>query len=298
MKSGGRLLSLLLVVGAAIGLSYYFLIARRERQSEALQHATVELLTVGAADRGVEISSGGGPWRPVRVGERVAPSDRLRTDEHGTAELRGADGSSVRVYEGTAVRVDELRRELARLAIDSGMATADIRDDPGRVFELELGDPKKQSGVARTHGATFTATVGAGGAAVANRRGEVVLAARGREVVLRTSQYARIRPGEPPDAPTPIPDSLLLKVAWPSAIVRTPTVVVAGDTAPGARVRINGHFTAVDEKGHYQETMPLTDGPHPLSVEAVDVAGQRNKKEARVVVETHPDFVVHPPQWK
>ncbi len=262
--------------------------------------ASVELVLLGPATDGVEISTDGAPFRKARPGEHVQPNDRLRTDEHATAELRSGDGSLVRLYEGTEVRVDELRRELSRLALGAGMATADIADDPNRVFELALG--KKSTidapGVARTHGASFTATVGAGGAAVANRRGEVILAARGREVVLRTSQYGRIRPGQAPDAPTPIPASLLLKVEWPEAITHSPTVIVAGQTTPGARVRINGHFAEVDTAGRYRQSLPLADGPHPLAVEATDVAGQKRSSEGHIVVDTHPDFTVHPPQWR
>src|SRR5262249_24309344 len=132
-----------------------------------------------------------------------------------------------------------------------------------------------------------------------NRRGEVILSARGREVVIRTGQYARITPGAPPDEPQPVPSSLFLKVEWPEETTRRPEIKVAGQTAPGARVRIEGHYLPVDARGGYSTTFRLPDGEHRLHVHAVDVAGHVvDEKSPRILVDTKTDFKIESPHWK
>jgi hypothetical protein len=245
----------------------------------------------------VEVAGPDGAWRPARLGLTLSAQTRVRTDDEGAAELRAADGSLVRLMAGTEARVEELRRELKRLHLGAGMVEADVRDDPNRVFEVELDD---QGGAARTRGASFTASSnGAGSAAVASRRGEVILSARGREVVIRTGQYARLRPGAPPDDPAPVPPTLFLKVAWPSATSRRQRLVVAGETAPGARVKLGSHFVQVDAEGRYRATVDVADGVHRLHLQARDVAGHVVDEESpRIVVDTRTDFTVQPPKWK
>jgi hypothetical protein len=180
--------------------------------------------------------------------------------------------------------------------LGAGMLEADVSDDPTRVFEVELDD---NGGRARTRGAAFTASAnGSGVAAVTSRRGEVVLAARGKEVVIRTGQYARLAPGQPPADPQPVPPSLFLKVDWPGASPRS-RVTVSGTTTPGARVRVGEHYVPVDVDGKYRATMRLSDGVHQLNVRAIDVAGQvREETSPRIVVDTRTDFRVQPPKWK
>ena len=122
---------------------------------------------------------------------------------------------------GTEARIDELRRELKRLSLGARRAVRRRRATiPSRVFEVEVDG---HGAVARTRGASFTASAdGAGAAAVATRRGEVILSARGKEVVIRTGQFARLAPGGAPDGPRPLPESLFLKVQWPATTSNRP----------------------------------------------------------------------------
>ena len=252
---------------------------------------------VATVSGGVEVAGPGGGWRAAHAGERLSAHDRIRTDDEGAAELRAADGSTVELSSATEARVDELRRELKRLSLGAGQLTADVRDDPGRVFEVEVDG---HGGVARTRGARFVASAdGAGGAAVATRRGEVILSARGKEVVIRTGQFARIVAGGPPGAPQPLPESLFLKVQWPPAVSNRREVAVVGETAPGARVKVAGHYVRVDPDGRYRAMVPLPDGAHQLELRATDVAGHIvDEKSPRIVVDTTTDFKVQPPKWK
>jgi hypothetical protein len=287
----------LVVALVVVGASYYAFFVAREKHAERAPEPPPETLVVTALSGRVEVAGADGAWRPARLGLTLSAQTRVRTDDEGAAELRATDGSSVRLMAGTEARVEELRRELKRLHLGAGMVEADVRDDPGRVFEVELDD---QGGTARTRGASFTASSnGAGSAAVASRRGEVILSARGREVVIRTGQYARLRPGAPPDDPAPVPASLFLKVAWPSPTSRSQRLVVAGETAPGARVKLGRHFVRVGDDGRYQGTVEVPDGVHRLHLQASDVAGHVVDEESpRIVVDTRTDFTVQPPKWK
>ena len=295
--SRAAVIALALAAVALAGASYYLSFVRPERAAERARAQAPETLTMTAASGGVEVAGADGVWRPARPGEHLSANDRIRTDDDGSATLSAADGSTVQLTPGTEARIDELRRELKRLSLNSGYLTADVPDDPARVFEVDLDG---KGAVARTRGARFTATAdGAGGAAVATRRGEVILSARGKEVVIRTGQFARLVPGGTPDGPSPLPTSLFLKVQWPPTVTNHSEVVVAGQASPGARVKVAGHFVRVDAEGRYRENVPLSDGAHELSVHASDLAGHvADEKSPKIVVDTKTDFTVHKPTWK
>ncbi|HEX6836360.1 MAG TPA: FecR domain-containing protein [Polyangia bacterium] len=290
----------IVIVVAALGLlgaSYWLFFVRPEQAAERARALAPETLAIASLSGGVEVAGPDGAWRPARAGEHLSARDRIRTDDEGVAELRAADGSTVQLSPGTEARIDELRRELKRLSLGHGELSADVRDDPGRVFEVEVDG---HGAVARTRGAKFTANSdGAGAAAVATRRGEVILSARGKEVVIRTGQFARIGPGGAPDGPRPLPESLFLKVQWPAATSNRPEVVVAGQASPGARVKVAGHYVRLDADGHYRANVPLPDGAHELHVSATDLAGHvADEKSPRIVVDTKTDFKIHTPKWK
>lgn len=294
----GRLAAVMaLLAGSLLAFSYWVFFVRPERAAEHAQKQAPETLVLISASGGVEVAGPDGRWRPAHPGEQLAAHDRIRTDEEGDAELRAADGSTVRLSPATEARVDELRRELKRLHLDSGQLTADVRDDPTRVFEVELDG---KGGVARTRGARFTAAAdGAGGAAVASHRGEVTLSAKGKEVVIRSGQFARLGKAGTPDDAQALPQSLFLKVLWPPDVNNTRQVTVAGTTAPNSRIKVDDHYVRVNPDGTYQATIDLQDGVHQLRVRASDVAGHVvDEKSPRIVIDTKTDFKVHSPKWK
>jgi hypothetical protein len=291
------LIGALLLVLSTLGVSYWAFFLRPEHKTEEARPAVPETLVVTAQSGHVEIAGADGVWKPAQPGATLEAKDRIRTDDDGEAALRAADGSIVKLYPASEARVSELRSELKRLHLGVGMLQAEVADSAEHVFELELDD---QGGVARTRGGSFTASSnGAGTAAVASRRGEVVLSARGREVVLRTGQWARIKPGEAPEPPAPLPSSLFLKVAWPDKALRAHKVEISGQTTPGARVSVEGKWVQVGATGRYQRSVSLPDGVHELHVRAVDVSGHTSdEKSPRILVDTKTDFSVQPPKWK
>lgn len=282
------------VVVGAMGASYYLFFIRPERRVEAPLPPPPEVLRVSAASGTVEVAGADGVFRPVAPGASLSAHDRIRTADDGIAELRAADGSTVKLLGATNATVSALSRELKRLELGKGMIEAEIQNDPARLFEIELGD----GAAARTRGASFVASSdGDGNAEVAARRGEVVLASHGREVVIRAGQQARVRGALPPEQPTPIPASLFLKVNWPATSQRRQ--VVTGVTTPGARVQVNGRYVRVKADGTYTAELDLDDGQHQLSVRAADVGGhRRDEKSPPIMVDTQTNFKVNQPQWK
>jgi hypothetical protein len=112
-----------------------------------------------------------------------------------------------------------------------------------------------------------------------------------------------VRPGGGPEEPQPIPTSLFLKVGWPATQSNKREVPVAGNTQPGARVRVEAdgrsRWVKVDDKGDYKTSLTLDDGPHQLKVHAVDVGGHlADEQGPRIIVDTKTDFQIHPPNWK
>jgi FecR-like protein/glucodextranase-like protein len=294
-KSSAMAIALLAL--ALLGVSYWLFFMRPERAAERARPVAPETMVIGSLTGGVEVAGSDGLWRLARPGERLNARERVRTDDEGAVELRAADGSKVTLAAATEARVDELRRELKRLSLGRGELSADVADDPSRVFEVEVDG---HGAVARTRGASFTASAdGAGAAAVATRRGEVILSARGKEVVIRSGQFARLVPGGAPDGPRPLPESLFLKVQWPATTSNRPEIVVAGQASPGARVKVAGHYVNVDADGRYRTNVPLSDGTHELHVHATDLAGHiADEKSPRIVVDTKTDFKIHPPKWQ
>jgi ferric-dicitrate binding protein FerR (iron transport regulator) len=290
-------LAVVLALGA-LGAGYWFWFVAPEKRTEEARPQAPETLLVAEVKGTVEVAGADGSWRPVTSGARLNEHQRIRTGDDATATLRASDGSTIKLSPATDARVDELRRELKKLHLGAGMLAADVQDDPQRLFEVTV---EGSDAVARTRGAAFAATSnGSGTAAVATRRGEVTLSARGREVVIRSGQFARVLPGSPPEAPQPVPPSLFLKVAWPAGNkTNKANVAISGETQPGARIRIGSRWVKVDDKGAYRTELTLPDGAHELHVHAEDVGGHvADEKGPRIVVDTKTDFQIHAPKWK
>jgi len=295
MKGRAALAAAIAVAALVIGGAYWAFFVRPESHSDA-PAAAPETLAVVQLEGGVEVAGADGVFHPAAAGTRLSAHDRIRTADDGGAVLRASDGSTVKLSGATEARVDELRRELKRLALRGGMIEADVPDDPARLFEVSLDD---QGGAARTRGAAFTASADGSGAIVGARRGEVILSSHGREVVIRSGQFARFQSGAPPEAPQPIPPSLFLKVDWPASPSRQKQLEVAGKTDPGARVQVDGHWVPVGRDGSYRAKVALPDGSHELRVRAADVGGHVvDEKSPKIVIDSRTDFTVHPQKWK
>ena len=68
------------------------------------------------------------------------------------------------------------------------------------------------------------------------------------------------------------------------------TLVVAGRTRPGARVRIDGKTVPVDKKGRFRRKVALKEGANRVKVESYDVGGNRSELDSpKLTVDTRPD---------
>ncbi len=97
-------------------------------------------------------------------------------------------------------------------------------------------------------------------------------------------------PTRPPETPTATPSStsapggLLLAVYAPEdeAVVPGSSVVVYGQTEPGARVLISGLEAEVDSQGGFRADVPLEPGENLLEISAATDSGERNQTSRTV----------------
>ncbi|HEY3359788.1 MAG TPA: FecR family protein [Polyangia bacterium] len=289
--------SALVVVALAFGVLYFALFTRPEARPEAPPPPPPLSLTIATLEGPVEVFRAGA-WAPAAAGSRLAASDRVRTGAGARATLRLSDGSTVSLEPMTETQVQALDRALSRIRLGAGLVQADIADDPGRLFQVDLDD---DGAAARTHGAAFAITSnGAGGAAaVSASRGQVTVAARGREVVIRSGEITRVAPGAAPTAPEPLPAALLLKVAWPQRPLHAPSAVVEGETEPAARLEVQGRPTPVGADGRYRVVVALREGENRVTVRArLAGAPTREERSPPITVDTRTDFKVQIPRWK
>jgi hypothetical protein len=271
----------LLAIGAVIPLAW-FLFLREPPPPPPPKPVVAARPDAGPAQRDlklaevsgtVEVRRGlDGGWVPAQQGDRLSPSDGVRTTNGSYAVLVGDEYWEVKMEPGTEVGIGELSESISRLLLEKGMARAQVKGNARHTFEVRAA---RSDAVASTDGGTFTmATNGQGTVAVGAESGEVVFAGGGRVVIVRAGQQSLVRPGQGPTAPEPIPSSLLLKVALPTrSTLNTPKVVVKGTVQPGAMVEVQGAVVQADEKGQFQTTVTLKEGKNAVQVKAKAVGG-------------------------
>ena len=87
--------------------------------------------------------------------------------------------------------------------------------------------------------------------------------------------------------------ALLLQVQWPEGAVRDETVPVAGQTAPFARVDIQGaggttRSLRAGPDGHFAVEVPLEEGANPLTIRASDPNGAEADASGTVEMDSRP----------
>ena len=247
------------------------------------------LLHVSDVKGAVQIRHANGAWEKAAVGTTLQKADAVRTDDDGAATLSGGDAYEVKMEPGTEVAVGELTDSISRLMLDSGMATAKVKKGH-HLFEVHAAG---SDAVASTQGGTFAiSNNGKGTVAVGTQDGEVQFFGRGKVVIVRAGQESIVRPGASPTAPTPIPESLLLKVRWPQdTALNRRTLLVRGVAEPGSVVQVAGKRVTVDAKGAFVTQVALKEGANSLVVRARSV-GQVTQEEHRdLLVDTTPPKV-------
>lgn len=296
MTSGTRRFVLLAVAIAAVVPASYWVFLRAPEvvppptmvvptvPDAGLLLAPVEL-RLGAISGHVQLRHGDAGWQDADGGEALATNDGVRTDDGSYALLIGGEYWDVKMESGTEVSLGELSASISRLLLESGMAHAEVHSQARHTFEVRAAG---SDAIASTDGGTFTmATNGKGTVAVATENGEVVFSAAGRVVLVRTGQRSVSNPGQPPQPPTPIPNSLLLKVSFPAKkTINTPKIVIVGTAEPGSLVEVMGHSSVTDEVGRFAVPIGLKEGRNTITVKAQSAGGQRTTSSRAVELDT------------
>jgi hypothetical protein len=222
-----------------------------------------------------------GPGRTgdARVGTRMVPDDHLSTRD-GRAVLALEGGTRVRIGPSSSVVVTSVDDQGVGLELEDGALRATVRPESGAVNVTGAGVTVQATD------AEFGIGVEGDIAVLETTRGEVALMGTDQPRLPEGSRAViRNRSTEI----GPIPDELLLEVAWPdTARTRDAKSLVTGRTEPGARVTLDGPFgrrvVVADEKGRFEAEVPLEEGSNELVVNATDVLGQET--DVRGVLQT------------
>ncbi len=247
----------------------------------------------------VAVGRDGGVWAPAEEGQVLSSQDRVRTGQASSALLSMPGVFAVRLDAESEFRVRSLAEGAMRFLLEQGMLSAEVRDDPSRLFEVAAA-----SAVVRTRGADFRMNVSqAGVVAVGASAGQVELESSGKVVQVRAGHLTRAERDRPPLDPIPVPAALFLKVRWPARpALSHRAVAISGATAPGARVQVDGVTVEVDAAGRFRRVVELREGENLVQVQSQDVGG--NRTEARsppLHVDTRPDsfeIKTSPDMWK
>jgi hypothetical protein len=310
----GRIFFIIAIVAfvAVVPLVYYLLFERGLSVTDQppLPDASVDAgeepppplpmaLSITGLDGKVDHSREGQEWKPAEIGMVLEPKDRIRTSDDAHAVLAKPGMFTVDLDSGSNFEVKELEENVSKFMLEKGMISADVVDNPNRIFEVEAAES-----VARTTGANFNMTVNNKGlVALGTLKGSVNVEAEGKVIQVDGGFMTRVVKGKTPQDPIKIPSALLLKVRWPkSRELSKRKIVIAGRTKPGARVKIEGKVVPVGNRGRFRQVVALKEGDNKLKVESYDVGGNSTVKESpRLFVDTRPDgFNIHtsPDMWE
>jgi hypothetical protein len=218
-----------------------------------------------------------GDWSDAQVGDRLAPSDALRTHE-GEAEV-GVDGVKMRVHEASALRLKDANPSWMRAQV-RGSVESEVEAGKGSV------DVEVEGSEARAHsqgGHFFVTADGRGVVAVAAVTGSVNVTAHGKQVEVRPGTVSRVASGAPEDA-SPALRRVLLAVRWPEQRATSKdTVPISGKVDAGSRVFIQGRPVPVEPGGSFRADVPLRDGKQTVAVVAIDPLGRRKQVDTTIV---------------
>lgn len=227
---------------------------------------------------------------PLHEGQFLRAGDRVLTARGARASLRAGDDLELRLDEGTTLRVSELRPDAVGVELDEGRLRARVRRGSASLRvknqdrSVVMDDGTMRLAVAD---GVFSADVEAGSAELTGFGAASQIVAGQRATSL----------GDGRAALEPIPDRVVLDVAWP-AERRIPSdrVEIVGRAAPGATVTLRSgvgepvELTA-DDRGRFFGSLPLREGEQPVVVEAVDVFGASITDEVVFEVDTTPPTI-------
>jgi hypothetical protein len=236
-----------------------------------------------------------GQWYVVQAGDLLPLQDIIRTNKGGKALLRRG-GTEVEVREDVDIRLDKLAQDTASLAMLRGGNVVTSVEAPNETVEITAGGTRSQNrGPSR-----WVVQQGTAGVVVGTVKGEVLFAAKGKQVSVRAGQESTARPDEEPSEPETIPEELLLSVMWPELEHSEAQTQVQGKVRPSSRVRVNGVEAQVRADGRFVSSVPLGVGPNKVEVEAQDILGHK-KAVSKTVRRSPPSPTLEPTDeelWK
>jgi len=234
-------------------------------------------LTIALVRGDVELERDGAS-APVIAGALLQDNDRVISGEDGVAVIAVGEESQLTLESSSAMRVVSLDEKSVEVEMEDGRVNAVVRPGGYEVSVL-TGDR-----AVRAIDAEFSAGTRDGAAAVEVSRGSVSLEGFGGLTALQSGERI-LAPADGAPRRAPIPDELLLEVAWPARRSRAEAVTLRGETEPGARVSIQspaGLLSAVaDEQGRFEVTVALDAGANPVLVSSEGLLGDtRSAKQS------------------
>lgn len=211
----------------------------------------------------VALTDASGAELAAELGRALRVDERVRTGEGGQAVLEVGAGTQITVEAGTEVRIADVDGETVGLELADGRLRADVRAG---------GTPVRIGHRGRTitvEDATATATVRDGDLVASVDRGQVGVEGVAGVESVPAGQRLIALDGEPA-AVLPVPDALVLSVAWPPALTRREREVVEGEADPGAAIEVVGGVepvrTRASTDGRFRVEVVLPEGITELEV--------------------------------
>lgn len=224
-----------------------------------------------------------GSWVIARPGDVLATEDIIKTLKGADAKLAVDDTSKISLSGRTELSVKEITDTVHQVNLVLGRIDVDYAGQAGERL-IRISSPNSDA-VAESKEGKFVVQNANGVVSVATTSGAVDLLAQNKSVTVEQGKIARVVPGQPPTAPTPIPLSVMLRVANPDKLIQEETfTTIRGRTDIGARVSVNDVPAAVDPNGSFWVKIPLRAGKNDLEVVAETGWGSATRRVPQIEV--------------
>jgi uncharacterized membrane protein len=243
-------------------------------RSTSLSHeAETSRFRVAALQGSVECLQNGRAY-VLQAGDLLSVDDVLRTPAGSRVILRRGK-TEIEVREKLSIRLDELARETSRFGVLSG--DGDIAAKVGNAGE-NVAISAEQTEAVNEGASRFVVSLTAKGTVgVAVAEGQVLFKGRDRQVRVPAGQESVAPRGQPPSAPSTIPQDLMLSVTWPEAAEPMRPARISGTARPLSRVKVNGREVEVQTGGSFTADVPVRGGETRVEVDAIDLWGRSKK---------------------
>jgi hypothetical protein len=256
----GAVLALVVAVATAVALYTYLMGGQGEK-----------ILLVLEVEGQVVVTPVAGGAEAAESGRELVRGDRIATSADARAVLALGADTRIRLAPASTVEVQSVDEEGVSLELENGALQARVRPESGAV---RVSNRRRE---VLSTGGEFTFAARDGMVEVRALTGDLMM--QGVDEV-RIESGARATISDKHAEIGPIPDQLLLDVAWPEGLaarVQDEAFTVTGQTEPGAEVTVSGgfgHTTVIaDAMGAFIADVPLAEGENSIRISAVDLLG-------------------------